>query len=51
LLFVPVGVGVIAHLPLLSQFGLRLAVVVVLSTLLGIAATALLLRQLWRRAA
>ena len=50
LLFVPVGVGVIAHLALVSQFGLRLLVVVVLSTLLGMAATALLLRRLWRRA-
>jgi holin-like protein len=49
LLFVPVGVGVIAHLTLVSQFGTRLAVVVVLSTLLGLAATALLLRRLWRR--
>jgi len=49
LLFVPVGVGVIAHLALVSQFGLRLAVVVVISTLLGIAATSLLLRRLWRR--
>ena len=50
LLFVPVGVGVIAHLALVSQFGLRLLVVVVLSTLLGMAATALLLRRRWRRA-
>ncbi|HRH88297.1 MAG TPA: CidA/LrgA family protein [Rubrivivax sp.] len=51
LLFVPVGVGVMTHLSLLSQYGVRLAVVVVLSTLLGIAATAVLLRHLWRRAA
>lgn len=50
LLFVPVGVGVIAHLVLLSQFGVRLLMVVVLSTLLGMAATALVLRRLWRRA-
>ncbi len=50
LLFVPVGVGVIVHLSLLSQFGLRLAVVVLVSTLLGLAATALLLRHLWRSA-
>jgi holin-like protein len=50
LLFVPVGVGVIAHLALVSQFGLRLLLVVVLSTLLGMATTALLLRRLWRRA-
>lgn len=48
LLFVPVGVGVIAHLALVAQFGLRLLLVVVVSTLLGMAATAWLLRRLWR---
>ena len=48
LLFVPVGVGVIAHLQLMSDFGARLLVVVVLSTWVGMAATALLLRRLWR---
>ena len=48
LLFVPVGVGVIAHLDLVSQFGLRLIVVLVLSTWLGMAVAALLLRRLWR---
>lgn len=50
LLFVPVGVGVIAHLGLISQFGLRLLLVLVLSTLLGLATTALVLRRLWQRA-
>ncbi|HEU5296556.1 MAG TPA: CidA/LrgA family protein [Burkholderiaceae bacterium] len=49
LLFVPVGVGVIAHLDLVSQFGLRLIAVLVVSTWLGMAVTALLLRRLWRR--
>jgi len=49
LLFVPVGVGVIAHVALLADFGWRLAVVIVVSTLLGMAATALVLRALWRR--
>ncbi len=49
LLFVPVGVGVIAHLGLVSEYGLRLLVVVVVSTWLGLAATALVLRRLWRR--
>jgi len=48
LLFVPVGVGVIVHAGLVAQYGLRMLLVVVLSTLLGLAATALVLRALWR---
>lgn len=51
LLFVPVGVGVIAHLQLVSDFGVRLLLVVALSTWLGMAATALVLRRLWCSAA
>lgn len=51
LLFVPVGVGVIAHLQLVSDFGVRLLLVIVLSTLVGLAATALVLRRLWRHGA
>jgi len=43
LLFVPVGVGVIAHLDLLSKFGLRMLVAIVLSTFLGLVVTALVL--------
>ena len=35
LLFVPVGVGVVTHLALLAQFGLRLVVVLLVSTLVG----------------
>ena len=46
LLFVPVGVGVITHLALLSQYGLRIVAVLVLSTLIGLAVTALLLQTL-----
>jgi holin-like protein len=46
LLFVPVGVGVITHLQLLSSYGGRLLVVIVVSTWLGLAATALVLRAL-----
>ncbi len=46
LLFVPVGVGVITHLALVSHYGLRLAAVIVLSTWVGLAATALVLRAL-----
>jgi putative effector of murein hydrolase LrgA (UPF0299 family) len=45
LLFVPVGVGVMTHLGLLSQYGLRMLLVVVLSTWVGLAVTALLLRS------
>ena len=43
LLFVPVGVGVMTHLPLVSQYGARMLAVVVLSTLAGLAVTALML--------
>ena len=49
LLFIPVGVGVITHLDLVSRYGLRLAAVIVLSTWLGIAVTALVLRALLPR--
>ena len=48
LLFVPVGVGVITHLGLVSQYGLQLLAVIVLSTWAGLAVTALLLRRLLR---
>jgi holin-like protein len=48
LLFVPVGVGVITHLQLVSQYGLQLIVVIVLSTVIGLAVTALVLRRLLR---
>ena len=43
LLFVPVGVGVMTHLALVSQYGVRMLAVVVLSTLAGLAVTALAL--------
>ncbi|MBC7484514.1 MAG: CidA/LrgA family protein [Rhizobacter sp.] len=46
LLFVPVGVGVITHLQLVSRYGLQLLVVIVLSTWIGMAVTALVLRRL-----
>lgn len=48
LLFVPVGVGVLSHLALVAEHGLRLALVIVASTLVGLAVTALVLRALWR---
>ncbi len=47
LLFVPVGVGVVVHLGLLSAYGLKLFLVLVLSTWLGLAVTALVLRSRW----
>ena len=48
LLFVPVGVGVMTHLGLLSTYGLRLLVAITLSTWIGLAVTAGVLRMLLR---
>jgi holin-like protein len=50
LLFVPVGVGVMTHLGLLAEYGLRIGVALVLSTWLGLLAAALVLRALLPRA-
>jgi putative effector of murein hydrolase LrgA (UPF0299 family) len=44
LLFVPVGVGVMTHLGLLGQYGVRMLAVIVLSTWIGLAVTVLVLR-------
>lgn len=49
LLFVPVGVGVVAHAGLVSQYGLRMLLVLVVSTWFGLLVTALVLRGLWGR--
>lgn len=49
LLFVPVGVGVMTHLSLVSQYGVRILAVLVLSTLAGLAVTALGLHLLHGR--
>jgi putative effector of murein hydrolase LrgA (UPF0299 family) len=49
LLFVPVGVGVMVHLGLLQDHGWRVLVVLVASTWIGLAVTALVLRWTWRR--
>lgn len=49
LLFVPIGVGVMTHLNVLSEYGLRLALVVALSTWVCLAVTALVLRALMRK--
>ena len=46
LLFVPVGVGVMTHVGLITQYGARMLVVIVLSTWIGMAVTALVLRAL-----
>jgi holin-like protein len=51
LLFVPVGVGVMTHLGLLADYGLRILLVVVLSTLIGLTVTVLSLTWLQRRRA
>ncbi len=48
LLFVPAGVGVMTHLALVSQYGLRMLLVIALSTLVGMAVTALVFRALLR---
>jgi holin-like protein len=48
LLFVPVGVGVMTHLSLLDQYGGRILVVIVLSTWVGLAVTALTLHLMSR---
>lgn len=44
LLFVPVGVGVMTHLSLVTQYGLRMLIVVVVSCLLGLAVTVMTLQ-------
>jgi putative effector of murein hydrolase LrgA (UPF0299 family) len=46
LLFVPVGVGVMTHLGLVSEYGLRMLLVIALSTFIGIAVTAWVLLRL-----
>ncbi|MGE0497611.1 MAG: CidA/LrgA family protein [Ramlibacter sp.] len=43
LLFVPVGVGVMTHLALVSQYGLRMLLVIVVSTWIGLGVTAVVL--------
>ncbi len=43
LLFVPVGVGVMTHLDLVGQYGMRMLLVIILSTWIGLAVTALTL--------
>lgn len=47
LLFVPVGVGVMTHMGLIADYGLRMLVVILVSTWIGLAVTALVLRATW----
>ena len=49
LLFVPVGVGVMTHISLVSQYGFRMLAVVVVSTLAGLLVTATTLHWLQGR--
>jgi holin-like protein len=49
LLFVPVGVGVMTHLALVNEYGLHMLLVIVLSTWIGLAVTALVLHALVKR--
>ena len=49
LLFVPVGVGVMTHFSLVSQYGFRMLAVVVLSTLAGLLVTVLTVHWLRER--
>ena len=46
LLFVAVGVGVMTHLPLVSQYGVRIGIVLALSTWVSLAVTAWVMRLL-----
>lgn len=50
LLFVPVGVGVMTYWPVVSQYGARMLVAIVVSTWIGLAVTALVLRALRKHA-
>ena len=49
LLFVPVGVGVMTHVAIVGQYGLRIAIVIVLSTWISLAVSALVLRALMKQ--
>lgn len=49
LLFVPVGVGVMTHVGVITQYGLRIGVVIVLSTWISLGVTAWVLRALMRK--
>ncbi len=48
LLFVPVGVGVVTHVAIVAQYGVRIALVLVVSTIAGLAVTAWVLQACLR---
>ncbi len=48
LLFVPVGVGVMTHLGLIGEYGLRMLAVIAVSTWIGLAVTAWVLARFLR---
>jgi putative effector of murein hydrolase LrgA (UPF0299 family) len=48
LLFIPAGVGVMLHAPLLGRDGVSIALALVVSTVLTIAVTALVMARLTR---
>ena len=48
LLFVPIGVGVVSHLGVLGHHAPAIVAALVVSTWIGLAVTALVLRALWR---
>ena len=48
LLFVPISVGVVSQLPLLQQYGGRIAIILLASTALGLVVTALVMQWLMR---
>lgn len=50
LLFVPVGVGVMTHMALVSRYGWQLFIALLLSTWMGLAVSAAVFRALLRRA-
>lgn len=49
LLFVPVGVGIMTHLALVSSYGWQLFIALVLSTWIGLLVTAVVFRTLLLR--
>lgn len=48
LLFVPIGVGVLLHTELIARSGWTLLAVLIISTWIGMAVTAIVLRALWK---
>ena len=44
LLFIPVGVGVMTHIALVSQYGWKILIIIIISTWLGMGMTLLALR-------